>query len=857
MDPIKRQLRLLDARLEERAGLAKWLFTHSPLLPPACSLIVGIVTQQFFPSPIWLPVTLLILAPLAFVISLRFIPQKHLNLAVLTACICAAALGAIRLEHFYRPHPNDIRNLVSSQQKMATIRGIVKTKPTYENRQTWKFGRYQWTEPGCSFYLEATHIKSNDQWPKVSGTIRIQLSGRDDNLAPGDHIEMYCILSRFQPPLNPGQFDVKSSMQRRNIHLAATVKSANGIKLLKKVQAASMRKITSKIQSIASEALLGENLADDQASAILAALLLGQRSNIDTETSNAFQKTNLAHFISLSGMHLGILAATFWWMCKTAGMNKRLRAITCAAIITLYIVIVPPRAPTLRAAVICWAFCLSVLVRRKPNSINTLSIAAIALLIIKPTDVFTAGWQLSYTTVLGIILLQRPVCNWILERTTDRIKPPSAQSRIPPPLFHWSTTAANWAIQLFSTGISAWLGGAGILLYHFGTIGPLASLWTVLVFPLVWLILVLGFFKMILAFLLPTISLSLSIALVPLANSLTAFVKLLAATGISQILIGSTPAIFTIAWYTLLALFRFVQFTRPLLKHIVYATLIILIVIPPAILKFRRTHRNHLELTTLSIGHGQAIFVALPGKTNLLFDTGSLGTKDPGSRIVLPFLRHNGIDTIDTIILSHDDIDHINGIPEIVSTCKVRNIRANEAVIQKASTSSMAGYLSYCLKNLNHSIAPLTENLNLKSPAKIKFLYPTQQTCNDPSISNNDKSQVILIEFANRKILITSDIELYAQEQLLQLYPDLKVDVLIMPHHGSTTNLTDNFAQKLNAQTIIISCSRTRQPKAYKPPKNIKAFYTPTNGAIKTIIKADGTISTTGFVIQSHPLPGQ
>lgn len=850
MDPIKRQLRFLDARLEERAGLGKWFFMHSPLLPPACSLILGIVIQQFLSIPVLLPVTLLIIIPIAFVFTFRFDPQKHLPLAALLACICFACLGAIRLEYFYRPHPNDIRNLVSSQQTMATIRGIVKTNPTYENRQTWKFGRYQWTEPGCSFYLEATHIKSKDQWTKASGTIRVQLSGKDDNLEGGDNIEIYCLLDRFQAPLNPGQFDVKSSMQRRNIHLAATVKSTNGIKLLQKTNPSSLRSITAKIKTLAAEALLGENLADEQASAILTALLLGQRSNIDTETSNAFQTTNLAHFISLSGMHLGILAATFWWLCKIAGMNKRFRAITCAAIITLYIIIVPPRAPTLRAAVICWTFCLSVLVRRKPNSVNTLAIAAIVLLMIKPTDLFTAGWQLSYTTVLGIILLQRPISNWILERTIDRIKFSSAQSSTPPPLVLWSIASFNWAIQLFATGISAWLGGAGILLYHFGTIGPLASLWTVLVFPLVWLILVLGFFKMVLAFLLPTVSLALTIVLVPLAHSLTAFVKLLAATGLSQILIGSTPAIFIVAWYALLGLFRFVQLGKPLLKNAVYTSLIIIIVFPPTILKYRRTHRKDLELTTLSTGHGQAIFVSLPGKSNLLFDTGSLHTKDPGSRIVLPFLRYKGIDTIDAIVLSHDDIDHINGIPEIVSTCNVRNICANEAVIQKASTSSMAGYLSYCLKNLNHTIEPLTENLHLKTPATIKLLWPSQEVCRDASISNNDKSQVILIEFANRTILLTSDIELHAQEQLLKLYPNLEVDVLIMPHHGSTTNLADNFAQKLHAQTLVISCSRTREAKAYEPSEHIDAFYTPTDGAVTTIIKADGTISTAGFINQ-------
>ncbi len=158
------------------------------------------------------------------------------------------------------------------------------------------------------------------------------------------------------------------------------------------------------MRQTATQALLGNLSLEDRSRGLLEALLLGYRGHIDSTTYRAFRKTGLLHFISLSGMHLGILVGIIWWLCKTAGLTKPARAIICIIAIGVFLLIVPPRAPTLRAAVICLVFCLSFFFRRKSNSLNTLSLAAITLLLIRPTNLFEAGWQLSFASVLGLIL---------------------------------------------------------------------------------------------------------------------------------------------------------------------------------------------------------------------------------------------------------------------------------------------------------------------------------------------------------------------------------------------------------------------------------------------------------------------
>lgn len=853
MDTIQEQLRLLDERLARKTSLSARILTTSPLLIPACGLIAGIILQQYTELPIAWPLLILLCCAITCASSFAIARNpKQLNIITIACCVGFACLGSIRLINFYQPRTNDIRNYVSDQRTMATIHGFVITEPKHEDRESWKFGRYQWAEPASSFYLKLDKAKTTTDWADVTGTVRVQVSGMVTDIQPGDYVQLYCWLSRFEGPLNPGQFDIKKYLARRGVYIAGSVKTPEAIEKLYSATPAFFAQFKNKLKNIAAEALLDESIGDEEAGSLLAALLLGQRTNLDTKTYQAFRETGLAHFISLSGLHFGILVGTLWWLCKIAGLSKRARAVTCFILTLLYILIVPPRAPTLRAAVICWFFFLSVIVRRKPSPINTLSLAAIVLLLIRPTDLFSVGWQLSYSTVLGILLMCKHVHFWLCQSTINKIS--LFKSTQGQQVFIESAQSfLNGLLALFSTGICAWLGGAGILLYHFGNIAPMASVWTVLVFPLVFAILILGFFKIALSALLPTIAMTLGLIAGKLAGSFITIVELIAGWNISGVLIGKVSISLIIIYYLFIMLIRFRHFRKPLVKRIICITIALLILVSLGATKYKRNNRNALELTCLSVGHGQAIFAALPGSANLLFDAGSLSMKDPGTRVILPFLRHNGIAKLDAILLSHDDIDHINGVPEITSQCSVNGVYVNTAFMQKADVLSMAGFLISCLKNENQSLQPLRGNTEFDSDARVTLLWPDEQTCRDGSISDNDKSEVFLIEFAGRKILLCSDIELFAQEQILKLYPDLKVDVMVLPHHGSTRNLSNEFVNNIAPEILVASCSRTRYESAYRPENDMKILYTPVDGAITIKIKADGTIHTAGFRTRNNP----
>ena len=127
-------------------------------------------------------------------------------------------------------------------------------------------------------------------------------------------------------------------------------------------------------------------------------------------------------------------------------------------------------------------------------AVNT-ALAAIVLLLIRPTQLVEADWQLSFSALLGILLFTERLENLLYQATGDWFVL-SLAGRGAAVMRAIGYLGRQFA-KAFCAGIAAWVGSAGVLLYHFHTITPLASLWTVLVSPLVSAVLTLGFLKIL------------------------------------------------------------------------------------------------------------------------------------------------------------------------------------------------------------------------------------------------------------------------------------------------------------------------------------------------------------------------
>jgi len=851
MDPIRRKLAIIDAELAGTKTAYRLLAGNSPLLFCALGLIVGVLIQHrlLLPLSFWL-ILLIIFASASAVTYLCRHRIVSYTLMFLCTCalICFACLGAVRLTVFQQPQPNDIRNFIGDERTLATIRGRILTDPHVNTNSDWQFARFRHADVSTGFYLALDEVETTTGWAKSAGTIRVYVDEPLFDLTPGDYLQAYCWLDRFKHPSNPGQFDSARHLARRAVYVAASVPSQDAIELLTDNTGGVFRRIKSRLRETAAAALLGETDITDQSQGLLQALLLGYRGNISGDTYRAFKRTGLLHFISLSGLHFGILLGTVWWLCKTAGLMKRSRAAVCIITITLFLLVVPPRAPTIRAAVIAFVFCLSFFFRRRSNPLNTLSLAAVVLLLIRPTQLFEAGWQLSFAAVLGILLFADRIENFIHEKTDWRLWPDNSKQTKPAVAI--GTNLASKIVTLFSVGFAAWLGGAGVLLYYFHSITPLACVWTIVVFPLVAALLILGFLKIILFFLLPTLSTVLGLVVNAAAMGMIYIVKSLAYLDFSHTLIGRVPTLSIIACYLLLAFAAFPYSGSDRLKKAICTAAILALAVYFGAVKWQRTHRDYLQLTCLDVSHGQAIVAQLPGGANILFDAGSQHRQDIGRRIVAPFLDYSGIKKLDAVVISHNDTDHINGIPELVEHCQIGAIYANAAFFEKADRWSTAKFLAEFVHSKQLQFQRCDRQLPLANNTEIKYIWPPDNPPLTRSLSDNDSSLVTLMEFAGRKILLCSDIEQFAQQQIIRRFPDLRADVIIAPHHGSVKTGDAEFLERLDPDFLISSCGRRQyqRQELEELQTPAKRFYTHKNGAITVRITADGKIHTHTFL---------
>lgn len=854
MDAIQRKLARIDDQLARRT-LRSRLVSTAPLFFAAMGLIVGILLQDAMPGDpgVWLWMWLLLLAAgttAAAISSARSRDKPRPETLAYACLLCFACLGAVRMLAFDKTAPSDIRHRVGPERRLATVRGRILTPPRQE-LPNWCFAQFVYTDPSSAFYMRLDEIKTPTGWQQAEGDIRVYVNEPTPNLRAGDRVQVYCWLHRFEEPTNPGQFNMAEYLRLRDIHVGASVPARDAIEVYTNGPRGILAGLRRTFADAATRGLLDDPPADAPAEAVLEALLLGERRDIDPDTYEAFRKTGLLHLISLSGMHMGILIGIVWWFCKLAGLMKPARAGVCILATIVFLLIVPPRAPTLRAVIIVWAFCAGILLRRRVNPLNSLSLAAIILLLLRPTQLFEAGWQLSFAAVAGILAFTGKTEDFLLASLPAPLAPSDGPARL---AIRMMRNIAREAIRLFSAGFAAWLGSAGILLYHFYTITPLASLWTALTFLPVAAILTLGFLKILLFFLLPSLSTLLGFILSGLAAALIHMVELMAKLDFCYILIGHVPLAFILLTYATILFAAFVRLRHPALKKGLCGAMTLVLLVCLGVMKWQRTHRSDLCMTCLDVGHGQAVLVQLPGTMNVLFDAGSLYGSDVGTRVVSPFLDYVGIGRLHAVVASHHDIDHINGIPEVAGRRRVDHVYVDEASFLQSDAPQTRDVLLECLAKRRLRVEDIPRTTDTGA-AQIRVLWPTDEWAGRQELEDNDKSLVCLIEFAGRKILLCSDIERLAQGEILRLYPGLRVDVVVAPHHGSTNTLLEGFLEQLDPTVVLCSCGRRdyEQSRVVRPSPVVDEGDTSQNRAVTSLVTArDGAltvcIDTAGMV---------
>jgi competence protein ComEC len=846
MDLVQYRLERLDRRNEGLPGQFRRLLETTPLAFCAIGLISGIVIENYLCAGLGVWLSILGVGIVIGVAGCVWSPaMSRPAIIAIAASLAFASLGGIRFMDRARPPASDVSSIITSEGSIADIRGYVAGPVHVEDRSGWDFARFVRGDLKSGFDLELAQVRCVDGWHNVTGTVRVVVGEPVYDIHPGQPVQLYAFLTDINGQMNPGSFDAKAFYWRLGIAGAAFVDSRAAIDTWQASQPQSMAgKFQSWLRSTAANTLKWGRWQHDETDGLLEAFLLGTRSDITPETYEAFRRTGLLHYVSLSGMNIAIVIGAVWWFSRTIGITRRRRAILCILGILLFLILVPMQSPILRAGFVGIVFCAEALLRRRTEPINSLALAAIIILLASPLELFSVGWQLSFGCVLGILLFCRPL-EFAFYDTVSRI------TRRNISLDDLHTGLAGWLIRncvlLMATGTAAWLGGGGFMLYHFYNITPLATLWTAITSPLMSVITILGYIKMILSAILPTAGAVLAPVMAFLAWLFIWAVTLMSRVRLSEILIGHVPVWLIVLFYAAILYFPLVYWPRGPVKKVANLLLIMAFVISLGIIRWQRVFPSSAEITLLSVGHGQAVIARLPSG-NYLFDCGSMTIKDCGRKTVLPFLRWEGIEHLDGVFISHTDIDHCNGIGQVIAACHPED--AFDSLPLKDELRSY-GKDELLRKSAGPVFHPVSAGkLMERHRSGMRVLWP-DSSADIVSAGDNDKSLVSLIEFGGRRVLISSDIQQHAQREMLALYPNLRADVVISPHHGSATSLYRDFYRRLDPNAIVTSCDDTQQQRALRSkalPASANTYFTSRDGAVTITIGADSTLSIETFV---------
>jgi competence protein ComEC len=744
--------------------------------------------------------------------------------------------------------------------------------------------------------IELEEVDAAGQIVKLSGGMRLSYFRREgeDVLAPtvraGDRVEA---LVRARTPRNfltPGAFDSRAQLARQGIDLTASLRSLE----LLTPNGDTVRTLASRFARLRGHLLARLNDlfrdAPDQA-AVLRAMLLGDYNFLDRDVSLSFQTTSVYHVLVVSGLHVAALAAFIWWVARRLRLSLPFTVLAIFLVLGFFVAVVEDRPPIERAALMAAVVLLARLMFRRVQILNTLAVAALLVLLKRPSALVEASFQLSFLAALiigGIALplvdatsapfrkalahlgdntrdvvhppraIQfrldlRSASDWLASHLPERVAPRSASLLALP----FAAVFRLWEIFLVSLTIQM---GLMPLMAHFfhrvSIAGPLANMPALLLSSL---IVPFGFITLGLDALWNRIGVVAAHCTGWLVQDLLVIVQTISAWPRTAYRIPGPPAWVLMAFYILLALAILVAVSKRRRWAIVWSIPLVVLLLVCAWYPFApRLTSGALEVSMLDVGQGDSIFVAFPdGRTLLIDGGGTYGASrlsgvrigmDIGESIVSPYLWQRGIRRLDVVALSHAHNDHLDGLNSVLDNFQVQELWVGRTVDTQPFRELLAHARARGVRVVNRVRG---ESFSWGGVAGL-ILWPEDRSV-AATASNND-SLVLHLEYSHNAFLLPGDIEKPVEADLVERGDPLVADVLKVPHHGSRTSATDPILRAVRPSFAVISVGETnsfghphRETLSRLSAAHVRALRTDQDGTV-TFLSDGNSVRVSTFV---------
>lgn len=489
----------------------------------------------------------------------------------------------------------------------------------------------------------------------------------------------------------------------------------------------------------------------------------------------------LSHLFSISGLHLGLIAAALYGIGLSLWRRlpplhrsppARFLPFVIAPLLVLYLFWSGNAHATQRALLMAVGAAGLLVLRRRTTPLRLLAAAVFVMLLVNPLALFAPSLQLSVCGIAGIILFQPVLARHLGER------PPL--QRIP--------------LTLLATTAAATLATLPVVLYHFHLLAPAGLIVNLFAIPIVsWLSVPLAMFGVLLQ------PLSAAGAALCYAGCGETIRWVLAVTKAVLALpgCGGTPlylTLTTISGTALLALAVLLPRCPLPLRTVLVCGAATAILLPPPCPPV-------LAVTALSVGQGESLLLTPDGRSHLLIDGGGLYGEgfDTGERLVAPALGRLGATTLRAVVMTHTHPDHSKGLLHILATLDVGEFWLGaETVPDEALAATLAAR-----KIPLRRFAPGWTDVDTTPDRRLAVFAAAPADGNE-----NDRSLVIYAGNRRDGVLLTADLEATGVAQLLASPPPGPVTLLKLPHHGSRNSTPIRLVDALAPEQTFVSAGR-------------------------------------------------
>ena len=592
---------------------------------------------------------------------------------------------------------------------------------------------------------------------------KIRLSFNKDNKCFEENMTNYisfkCTIDKPNGMRNPGGFDYADYLYKRGIHGTSFIGKSVTINCGERIYANILLVWGRNIRKIAAKRI-SESMQNENAE-VVAAMTLGYDDNLDESYEEKFREAGVSHILVVSGGNVLVVSSIIFFLLKLLKVKRKTRVVFCLMGIFVFVMVCGFAVAAVRGAIMTAIMLISFLVLREKDSINSLVVSGIVILILIPYSIYDVSFLLSFISVLSIIAINPIVMNKF------SLKVPKALA------------------TALSVSISVQIGTIPIVIYYFNTLNPISIISNVVIAPLFTIIPPIGIGLAVFG---SALSFS-SFFVNSIVDMLLGIIDIMG--NISSLLIPD-PNIFCIIIYYIGIVIIFFKIKK---FKVINLFLVFLISYALLLLPYYFNNSNS-TIYFLDVGQGDSIFIQTDSGKNILIDGGGKESDDSAGKktadnVLIPFFMSKGVTKLDYVFITHDHADHYGGVEGLGGRIKMNKIFLPHQ------------YSLERRENLTGEIVELEtyDKVMLSEHFSFEVYNPDSK---DETLTSNNTSLVLKLGYKNLSVLFTGDLEEEGENKL----SGIDADILKVGHHGSKTSSSENFLEKIKAKTAVISVGK-------------------------------------------------